>query len=224
VTIVGNLEFLFKNVRYKLIQVGDTYYLVDMDRVIWSIAFPFIYWFIPHPVYQIDEDTYDSLKMPDEQKRGRMWKVLTATGISIPLGRSLASITDQYVDSMQYVFTMVMFIVFIVISICGRFYVHRSSNRKINTTISLDTSPKRSIKIRPTMVGFIKAFYLYFLFLGVSILIGFLYLEIKDLLLGIGFAWIVFLFLLTNTAIIPAGSVKVTYLKDTDQILYQERH
>jgi len=218
VTIIGKVEHMFKNVRYKLLQVDDTYYLVDMDRLVWSIAFPFIYWFIPHPVYQIDEATYESLKIPDEQKRGRLWKIFTATGISVPLGRFLAYITYQYIDGMQYVFTMIMFVVFIVISICVRIFVHRASKRKINTTVRLDTTPKRVIKIKPTMVGFFKAFYLYFLFLGVSIFIGVIYVVIKDLLLGIGFAWLLFLFLLTNTAIIPEGSVKVKYLKDNNQM------
>ena len=223
-TIVGNLEFLFKNVRYKLLRVKDEYYLLDMDRLAWSIVFPFIYWFVPHPVYRIDEATYEKLKVPGEKRRSIMSAVLFITGVSIPLGRFLGFISDRYLVPIPNVFTMVMFIVFIAISICGRLYVHCSSKRKINNTIRLDTTPKRSIKIRPTIVGFIKAFYMYFLFLGICLLGGYLYIEFKDFLAGVSFAVLLCVGLLANTAIIPEGSVKVTYLKDTDQILYQERH
>jgi len=218
VTIVGNLEFLFKNVRYKLLRVKDEYYLLDMDRLAWSIVFPFIYWFVPHSVYRIDEATYEKLKVPGEKRRSIMSVVLFIMGVFIPLGRFLGFISDRYLVPIPYVFTMVMFIVFIVISICGRLYMHRSSKRKINNTIRLDTTPKRSIKIRPTIVGFIKAFYMYFLFLGICLLAGYLYIEFKDFLAGICFVMFVSLFLLTNTYIIPPGSVKVSHFKDNKQI------
>jgi len=214
VTIIGNVEHMYKNVRYKLLQVDDTYYLLDMDRLAWSIVFPFIYWFVPHPVYQIDKATYESLKIPDEQRGGRIWGVLAIAGISVPLGRLIGSISDQYIDAMPYVFMMIMFIVFIDISICIRLFVHCSSNRKMNNRIRLDTMPKRNIKIRPTIIGFFKAFLLYFSFLGISIFAGFLYVELKDFLAGVCFAWLVTFSLLSNTFIIPPGSVKVTYLKD----------
>jgi len=43
VPIIGKVEHMYKNVRFKLLQVDDTYYLLDMDRLAWSIVFPFIY-------------------------------------------------------------------------------------------------------------------------------------------------------------------------------------
>ena len=99
---------------------------------------------------------------------------------------------------MPYVFMMIMFMVFFVISGCIRVFVHRSSNRKMNNRIKLDMTPKMHIKIRPTIVGFFKAFIMYFSFLGISIFAGFLYVELKDFLAGLGFAWLMSLFLLTN--------------------------
>ena len=214
--IVGNVEHMFKNVRYKLLQVDNKYYLLDMDRLVWSIVFPFIYWFVPHLVYQIDKANYESLKIPDEQRGGRIWGVLAIAGISVPLGRLIGSISDQYIDAMPYVFMMIMFIVFIGISICIRLFVCRSNNRKMNNRIRLDMTPKRHIKIRPTIVGFFKAFLMYFSFLGLSIFAGFLYVELKDFLAGVCFVMFVSLFSLTNTFIIPPGSVQVTYLKDNN--------
>src|SRR5699024_8878223 len=118
--MINTLEHVFKNKRYKLLHVDGAYYIYDADRLMWSSVFPFIYWFIPHPVYQIDQATYEKLKMPDEEKRSRTWLIVLVLGISVPLGRVLASFTDQYVDAMPYVFMTIMFVIFIATSVSCR--------------------------------------------------------------------------------------------------------
>src|SRR5690625_5033369 len=126
------LDHVFKNIRYKLLRVDDKYYLYDADHLMWSILFPFIYWFIRHPVYQIDKDTYKNLKIPNEEKRSKTWLVAMTLGVSVPIGRMLSSLTEQYLKAMPYVFMVVMFVVFIAFSIIFRLLLHRSRKRKMN--------------------------------------------------------------------------------------------
>jgi len=215
--IVSTLEHVFKNIRYKLLQVDDEYYIYDADRLLWSIAFPFMHWFNPHTVYQIDKNTYEELKTPKEEKRSKTWLIVLILGVSVPLGRMLASFTDQYVDAMPYVFMTIMFAIFIAISVGLRILLHHSRRRKINNIIELESLSKKVIRIRPIKIGsYIQALFVYFFFLGLSLFAGFLYVELKDFLAGVCFAVFMLMFLLTNTSIIPEGSVKITTIKKYD--------
>ena len=218
VIIINTLEHVFKNIRYKLLHVDDKYYIYDADRLMWSSVFPFIYWFIPHTVYQIDKATYEKLQIPDEKKRSKSWLIVLVLGVSVPLGRVLASFTDQYVDAMPYVFMTIMFVIFIAISVSFRLLLHRSRKRKIHHKTELNELSKQEIKIRPaTLGGYFQALFLYFFFLCLSVFAGFLYAELQDFLAGICFAVFVFMFLLTNSSIIPQGPIKVTYIKNRDE-------
>ena len=66
--MISEVERPNKNIRYKLVNVEDEYYILDQDRPIWLILFPFVYWFKSHWVYQINQPTYEKLKQPDEKK------------------------------------------------------------------------------------------------------------------------------------------------------------
>lgn len=216
--IISSLEHVFKNIRYKLLHIDDEYYLLDMDRSFFSFVFPFIYWFVPHPVYQIDKLTVEKLEMPEEEKGSRMWMVFPATGISLILGRQLSTLSEGFDDSMSFFLTIIVLIILFFIIIGFRFFLYHSRYNKMNNIVKLDTLPKRFIKIRPEKIGsYFQAIFYYLFSLGISLLFGFGYVEIQKFFMGIAFAIITPLFLVSNTLVIPVGSIKVTYLKGNNK-------
>ncbi len=48
---------MHKNIRYRMLHINGGHYIIDMDRPIWVFLFPMIYWFIPHTVYRIDDES-----------------------------------------------------------------------------------------------------------------------------------------------------------------------
>src|SRR5699024_2101637 len=172
--MIGEVERPNKNIRYKLVNVEGEYYILDQDRPIWLILFPFIYWFKSHIVYQINQATYEKLKQSDEKKNGKWAMILPVAFISPVLGRILASIAERYDYLIPSMISVVLLIVFIIATIGIRIYVHQTCLKKTDKiTGGLEMLPKRKIKIRPKKLSnYLIATFGYFLGLSFSILGG----------------------------------------------------
>src|SRR5699024_502767 len=214
--MIGEVERPNKNIRYKLVNVEGEYYILDQDRPIWLILFPFAYWFKSHIVYQINQATYEKLKQPDEKKRSKWEMILPVAFISPFLGRILASKAERYDHLIPPMFSAVLLIVFIIATISIRIYVHQTCFKKTDKiTDGLTMLPKRKIKIRPKKISiYLGAVFTYFLFLSFAILGGFLTITLNNPtpLLVLVVAGIVFL--ISNTAFINIGYAKVKYLEN----------
>ena len=214
--MIGEVERPNKNIRYKLVNVEGEYYILDQDRPIWLILFPFIYWFKSHIVYQINQATYEKLKQPDEKKRGKWEMILPVAFISPFLGRVLASKAERYNHLSSSMVSVVLIIVFIMIMISVRIYVHQTCFKKTDKiTDGLEMLSKRKIKIRPKKVSiYLGAVFTYFLFLSIAIMGGFLVITLNNptpivVLVATGMV-----FLLSNTVFINIGDAKVKYLEN----------
>lgn len=205
-----------KNIRYKLVSVGDEYYILDQDRPIWLILFPFIYWFKFHLVYQIDQATYEKLKQPDEKKKGKWEMILPVAFISPFLGRILASKAERYNYLSSSMVSVVLVIVFIIVTITIRIYVHQTCLKKTDKiTGGLEMLPKRKVKIRPKKLSiYFVATFGYFLFLSFSILGGFLTITLNNPTTLVVLVVTGFMFLIMNTIFINIGEAKIKYLKN----------
>src|SRR5699024_9079642 len=128
--MIGEVERPNKNIRYKLVNVEGEYYILDQDRPIWLILFPFIYWFKSHVVYQINQATYEKLKQPDEKKRSRFVMFLPVAFIIPFLGSVLASKAERYNHLSSSMVSIVLIIVFIIVTISIRIYVHQICFKK----------------------------------------------------------------------------------------------
>src|SRR5699024_12824772 len=52
---------LKKNYRYRLVIHNWDYYILDTERHLLSIFFPFLFWFTKQPMYQIDKKIMESM-------------------------------------------------------------------------------------------------------------------------------------------------------------------
>lgn len=217
--MISTLEHVFKNIRYKLLHVQGKYYIYDMDRLGWSFLFPFIHWFMPHPVYQIDEATYEKLKMPDEENRSRTWIVLVAAGMSVVLVRIFSSILDKLDDTLSFRLTLTFLFVFLLVTTIIRVSLRRSKYKELNNKVKLNALSVTFVNIKPAnKKSYMLAIYYYLFSLSLSLLNGFGYVETRNFLIGIIFIAFTLVFSLVNTLITPVGSVKVTYIEEENEL------
>ena len=214
--MIGEVERPNKNIRFKLVNVEDEYYILDQDRPIWLILFPFAYWFKSHIVYQINQATYEKLKQPDEKKRSKWEMILPVAFISPFLGRVLASKAERYDHLIPSMVSVILLIVFIIVTIGIRIYVHQKCFKKTDKiTGGLEMLPKRKIKIRPKKLSnYLIATFGYFLGLSFSILGGVAIINYNNptLLLVLVVSGIIFL--ISNTLFINIGDAKIKYLEN----------
>lgn len=213
--MIGEVERPNKNIRYKLVNVEDEYYILDQDRPIWLILFPFVYWFKSHMAYQINQATYERLKQPDEKKKGKWEMILPVAFVSPFLGRVLAPITEKYDNIIPYILNIALLIIFMVIIISIRIYVHQTCHKKTDKIIGgLDILPKRKIKIRPKKSSnYLVATFGYFLFLTFFIMGEAMAITYNNPTLIFISSGIGFMFLIMNTIFINIGDAKIKYLK-----------
>src|SRR5699024_12010340 len=108
--------------------------------------------------------------------------ILPVAFISPCLGRIFASKAERYHHLSSSMVSIVLIIVFIMITISIRIYVHQTCFKKTDKiTGGLEMLPKRKIKIRPKKISiYLIATYGYFLGLGFSILWGILNITLNN--------------------------------------------
>lgn len=77
------VEFLNKNIRYRMIKNQNDYYLLDMETSIWSVLFPFIFWFMPQKVYKVDSKTAEKMKAPTLDSKKFMYILLLSIVVQV---------------------------------------------------------------------------------------------------------------------------------------------
>lgn len=212
--IRGEVERPKRNIRYKLVNEGDEYYILDLDRPLWLILFPFVYWFKSHLVYQINEATYERLKHAEEKKSGKWAMILPVTFISPFLGRIIAPATEKYDNVFPYILNISLVIVFIAIMLGIRIYVHKTCYEKTDrVTGGLELLPKRKIKIRPKGIkDYLIAVFGYTLFLTFFLMSIAFTIIYNNPTLIFAISLIGFVYLIMNTIVINIGYVRINYI------------
>lgn len=215
----STLEHVFKNIRYKLLDVNGKKYVYDTDRLVWSFIFPFFHWFIPHPVYQINESTYEKLKMPEEKKVSRTWMVFYAGGISVGLMRLVSMLLDPFNDLLPFRSALLFLFLFIVITIILRVYLRWLKYKQLTNHVKLESSSVVFIRMKPgNKRGYVLAVYCYLFSMVFSLLVGYAYFDSGNFFVGIIFIVFTLLFLLIHTTVTPIGTVTVTYVEDENRL------
>lgn len=224
--MISKIVIPHRNARYRIFTMKDKHYLLDLDRPVLSILFPFIIWFIPHTVYQIDKYTYEELKAPNKEKQKKstdkkaraLWSVILPIGFIAPfIGRLLAPTADGFDDLLSIMLTRVFLTFYLVLTVSLRIYLSKKIYKRVDKIVGgINTLPKNKIKIRPKKLSnYFMALFGYFLF-GVLFIIGLaMSVDFNNLLIGIVSSMIGFMFLILNmTWFLFPGDAKVKYLDD----------
>lgn len=192
------VNFLKTNVRYRIIQIADDYYLLDMEKSIWLMFMPVLLWLMPQKIYKIDADIAKELSVPTSytsESKGIVWLGAGGAAVLTPLVQPLL---DQAIGSTIIVNLLLLMIVTTIL-ISLKLYIRKSLLNKVSNTVDIDQLETKTIRIWPKyFMQYINPF-IFIIFIGFFVVGSFyLFLILSDLIPLIGFLVALSLLLILN--------------------------
>lgn len=189
------VEFLSRNRRYRILSVGDDYYIIDIEESIWTILIPFLFWLMPQRVYKVDFETVENLRASTSGGNNLVSIFILGIGGSTVLSRLLRSILDFSIQTTLLV-NILMLIISALIIIYLRLHIRGSLGDRLDEFVDIKELDGKTIKLKPKFFKqcIVPIFsYLFFLLIVIGAIL--LFLETNNFI-GI-FSFIVFLSLLS---------------------------
>jgi len=181
--------------RYRMVQINNKYYIVDIEENPRFFFFPFITWLHIYTLYELEEGQACKIYAYNETKGTAGMEAFSLyyfliVGISFVLGKTAVSSGIVYIPFFGNTFAQGLFLFLAVVAVIYFRYVkHRKTYIKMHQLIDLGSLNRKYVKFYPVN----KMNYVFFLtqwlvFLGFIFLSVGLFLQL-DLLLGLLGVW-----------------------------------
>lgn len=147
--MITRIRPLKKNYRYRLVIHDWNYYILDTEKNLLSIFFPFLFWFTKQTMYQIDHETMESIRvitLPVDRYSQFRWNHLL-TVLLLPLIRPIY----EYAISFPWLKSGVLLWSLVGLFIVVRLFIRKGyENKFVVDNIDLTNLPKQFVKIKPS--------------------------------------------------------------------------
>src|SRR5690625_2250671 len=197
--------------RYKILTINQDNYIIDSDKPLWVLLFPFFYWLIPHTVYKIeDEEALQQIKSPKaKQSKHSYESIFVAGGISVVAAHLLSPPLMYYFNiPMATLVKFLMLFLFIGLAVFVRLYMSKVNQINAENIVKLAQLSTKRLWIRPQSWQYLLKhtfFYLFFMTLAVSFVLG--YIDFGNIMLLIFSMLIIFVLLLANILTMIEGKI-----------------
>src|SRR5690625_34670 len=200
--------------RYKILTINQDNYIIDSDKPLWVLLFPFFYWLIPHTVYKIeDEEVLQQIKAPEvELPKRRYGSIFVAGGISVVVANLLTPFMYYFNIPMTTPIKFLILLFFIGLAVFVRLYMSKVNRENVEIIVKLAQLPTEKLWIRPQSWQYLLKytfFYLFFMALAVSFVLG--YIDFGNIMLLLFSMLITFVLLLANILTMIEGNTKVKF-------------
>src|SRR5699024_5174239 len=215
----AKIRSLVKHPRYRLLQIGDSHYLMDFGDQFWKIIFPFFTWIFPNYIYkEDDEEIVKRLKAPLKEEAERPG-ALFAGGLGVLLPHLPGSLVD-YFDLFMPLWFNVVLLVIALMSVVFLFQtLGRRYKKKLHHIIQIKSLPRYKIRLHPKSFGHVcKLLLIYVFFLGFSIFFYAGYISTQNVF--VLFMASVFLFFILLSSLYPGeeGTTTVTFKENNEKV------
>mgnify|MGYP001944981382 CR=1 FL=1 len=205
------VEFLNKNIRYRMIKNQNDYYLLDMETSIWSVLFPFIFWFMPQKVYKVDSKTAEKMKAPTLDSKKFMYILLLSIVVQVFLVYFSKDLLN-FVISTSLLANILIVTVSSLIIIYLRYLHHKTLQKKLSQHVMIENISCERVKIKPKLVqNYFIAMLGYFMFTVFVVLGVYIFLTYGTFIGILCFIIMFPIFLITHLAVLSAGPAIITY-------------
>ena len=216
----AKIRKLEKNPRYRLLQIGNSHYLMDFGSQFLKTIFPFFFWIFPNSIYKLDdEEMVKQLKAPMKPtENGGSWLPLYA-GVGVVLPNVAGSLVD-YFDIAVPLWLSVVFLVLALLAVAILFQTfNQRFGRKLHHTVRVESLPRYKIRLHPKSFGHVfKFIVLYIFILILSVLSYMLYVSIQNVF--VLFAASFFFFFVLVASLYPGeeGTTTVTFKENNEKV------
>lgn len=198
----GRVELLTRNMRYRIVNIGNEYYILDMEKTIWMIFIPFLIWFMPQKVYKIDRKTADNLRSPvssSDNSSSIAWIGAGGAAILSPLLKPLLDYTleSRVLVNLLLLIGTAAFIIFL------RLYLRNALQNRLSKKVDSGQLDVVWMKIRPKYFRQYSDPVLSFLFIGALLLIPIYgFVDTSSIILLVTFIVLLLLALILSSIVI----------------------
>jgi uncharacterized membrane protein (TIGR01218 family) len=209
----GEIRRLKGNLRYRVLNINEDYYLIDTGFSPWKAICPLLFLLFSNPCYKINKETALQL-LTNEKAQTRKFAQysLIPGGIAITFSGFLTSITDRMHIYSTIPLNIIITLISTVLMILTFGFILKKLKQNVENTVEYTKLPEQDIKIyRPKFshITKISFFSLFFITVSVCALIIFIqYNYLFALLIGL---IMLLLFLFLGGIALDHGKYKVKF-------------
>lgn len=206
---------IHKNARYKVLEVDEEYYILDMTSTYWLFILPFLNWFFSHKAYRIDKSILKEIQSYESNRTNVSAVATIATGFAVMMSAVLRPIFNNLFLHTSSVFNLTLLITTVLLLILFRVFLHHKQWKKMSRHISLKDTPFNTVKVKDIQGSFYPLHILgYVIFWGMAILSGTFFIKDNAVILLITTFIFSYVGLIMNFQSIRAGRVKVKFVEN----------
>ncbi|WP_072362121.1 DUF443 domain-containing protein [Staphylococcus aureus] len=208
-TLLGDVEVVNKNPKYRIIKYNDEYLMIDLVSTWLTLFLPMMNWLIPKKYVKINKEEFENLKIVKPTKNRAFWP---AAGGAILFGVTFRKYT--HLLDIQLEKSLVITICFITFLSILIFFMKLNQKLKLKV-FNTNKEHKEKVMLLPTFKHFCFVLFSY-LFSGVfSIMSLCMLITLDSQNIIVFIAWIIMtmLFFLVNMAPIGNKNVHVIFKK-----------
>ncbi|BAC13291.1 hypothetical conserved protein [Oceanobacillus iheyensis HTE831] len=185
-----NVQGVFKNLRYRIVEIDEEKYILDMGNSIWKIIFPFLHWVLPKPVYKIDNQVIvEKLKVPDGSQPKTISTGTGALGglIGVVLASLIRPLANMFHIPSTPLINFIITIVVVIIALSVFVYINTRSKRKLTAIVDYNHYPRKKLWIRlPSLKFFFNISFSYLFFMAFTVVPFMGFIETGNIIVFIG--------------------------------------
>lgn len=180
--------------RYRMVQINNKYYVVDIEESPRFFFLPFITWVHIYTLYELEEEQARRIFAYNETKGTTGIEAFSAyyfliVGIGLVLGKTVVSSGIAYIPFLNNTFVQWLFLLLTVAAIIYfRFVQHRKTYIKMHQLVDLSTLNRQYVKFYPVnKMSYVFGLIMWLFFLGFTYLSLGIFLQLNLLLGLVGF-------------------------------------
>ncbi|MGX0073999.1 putative membrane protein (TIGR01218 family) [Staphylococcus epidermidis] len=208
-----NMYRIHKNPRYKLIELNQKKYLIDLEANYFFYLFPMLNWILKKELIEITNDKLNEIEYDNKTNKERSQNIRWISGgagvLMALLMRPFMDLLD--VPSNIYI-NIIIFIILVFSVISIRIYLRKKWDLKLK-----ENNPRMNCKMRPTFKYMIVATGAYLLFLALSIfMFPLIFLEKLNILMCLCSLTFFFFFSIMNIIAFDNEKVIISKLSQSE--------
>lgn len=210
------VQRVYKNIRYRILTIGEQVYILDMGQSFWKSLFPLFFWMFPVFVYKVDDPkNIEKLNLPKVKQANTAGLGLLGGGIAVLIANLTRGLPSYFDIQTPRLVNMVTVIIAVILVFSLRCYISHISKKKLYQVVKPEQLSTRRLWIRPKsnrhffLVLCIYLFFLLFPIVGFIALIN--YPNVMILFISM---FLLFFVSFTNFMTVTEGNTTVKFKED----------